>query len=148
MARAASPQSGSGIRMRSQWDLNGGDECSSFPLLIASKSRQLSGEGYCVKAVCNRLLMQLCVCRQTRRSGMESLSSTLDHFTILQAHPGSSFGRRGWHHPSFQITPLYFFSEKHAAAILKKFMAARRAALLCEGNYGSAACASAESASD
>lgn len=108
MARAASPQSGSGIRMQSQWDLNGGDGCSSFPLLIASKSRQLSEEGYCVKAVCNRLLMLLCVCRQTRRSGMESLSSTLDHFTILLAHPGSSFGRGGWHHPSFQITPLFF----------------------------------------
>lgn len=95
-----------------EWDLNGGDECSSFPLLIASTSPQLSGEGYCVKAACSRLLMLLCVCRQTR-SGMKSLSSTSDPSSIPQAHPGSSFGRRGWHHPSFQITPLYFFFLKN-----------------------------------
>lgn len=72
----------------------------------------------------------------------KSLSSTLDHFTIPHAHPSSSAGRSGWHHPSFQIMPL--FPTKHAAAILKKFLAA----LLCEGNYGCAACAWAESASE
>lgn len=72
----------------------------------------------------------------------KGLSSTLDHFTIPHAHPSSSAGRSGWHHPSFQIMP--FFPTKHAAAILKKFLAA----LLCEGNYGCAACAWAESASE
>lgn len=71
MARAACPQNRSRIRTRSQWDLNGGDECSSFPLLIASKSRQLSEEGYCVKAVRNSLLMQLPRAFADRQEGLE-----------------------------------------------------------------------------
>lgn len=71
MARAASPESGSGIRMQSQWDLSGGDECSFFPLLIGSKSRQLSDEGWCVKALCDSLLMQLPCVFADRQEGLE-----------------------------------------------------------------------------
>lgn len=78
---------------------------------------------------------------------MKSLSSTLDRSALPPARPGSSVGRSGWHQPSFQIIPLIFLGFfLLAAAILKKFLAAGRGAMLCEGNYGCAACA--ESASE
>lgn len=74
-ARAASPGSCSRIIMWSQLDPNGGDECSSFPLLIARQSQQLSGEGYCINAVCNSLLMQLPhVCLQTDKKVWNEMS--------------------------------------------------------------------------
>lgn len=111
-----------GLQWWSQLDLSGRDRSKdSFPLLIRRKSQQLSEEGYCIKAVCNSLLRQLPhVFADWQGLKWKGLSSTLDHFTIPHARPSSSAGRSGWHHPPFQIMPL--FPTKHAAAILKKFL--------------------------
>lgn len=53
---------------------------------------------------------------------MKSLSSTLDHFTILQAHPGSSLGEEAGIIPLFRLHLFIFFLQNMLLPFLKSLL--------------------------